>query len=73
MSRYEVSFVVPVVASKTLLVEAPNEDEAYNIAYEMIDGDYYKDPKVWDLEFDDAAQCDGILEIGAGTAPITRS
>jgi hypothetical protein len=63
MAKYEVSFIAPVLASKTILVEAESEDDAYNVAFSMVEEPYYQDLKVWDLEFDDCIQCDGIAEI----------
>lgn len=73
MPKYEVSFIAPVLASKTLIVVAPNEEEAYNIAFSLIDDPYYQDLKKWDLDFDDSPQCDGIIEIEAETASVTSA
>lgn len=63
MPRYEVSFIAPVVACKTIIVDADTEDEAYNVALGMVEEPYYQDLKVWELEFDDCVQCEGITEI----------
>lgn len=63
MPRYEVSFIAPVLASKTLIVDAPTEDEAYNIAFAMVEEPFYQDLTKWELEFDDCVQCDGINEL----------
>lgn len=73
MPKYEVSFIAPVFASKTLIVVANDEDEAYNTAFALIDEPYYQDLKKWDLTFDDSVQCDGISEIEVETTSVTRS
>lgn len=73
MARYEVSFIAPVFASKTLIVDAATEDEAYNTAFGMIEEPFYSDLTKWELTFDDSIQCDGINEIEVETTSVTRS
>lgn len=76
MPRYEVTFIAPVTASKVIVVDAANEDEAYNAAFEMIEEPFYNDATKWELEFEDAVQVDDVQEIeeiGVETTPVTRS
>lgn len=73
MPKYEVTFIAPVMASKTLVVDAINEDEAYNTAYEMIEEPFYNDLTRWELEFEEAIQVDDVQEIEVDTIPVTSS
>lgn len=73
MPKFEVSFYAPVMAYKTLIVEAVDEDEAYNTANELIDEPFYNDPTKWELEFTDHVEVDDVKEIGVETTPVTRS
>lgn len=73
MPKYEVTFIAPVMASKTLVVDAINEDEAYNTAYEMIEEPFYNDLTKWELEFEDAIQVDDVQEVVVESTTVTRS